>query len=180
MTELAYENFEALSPESVILVGYAIATGGAIERIFDAPLARGPDIRAVIVYSTAGGLIGAQRLKQLAERMHVPIYLFFSNAIFGVESNGTDMPWLHPGTILSPEIRAKAEAAYGADIGRRWCCVWDWGDCAKQPLKHLEMLLGRCDEELSTDVTQKSKRVLEKVRRETQSVLEEWEKPLQL
>jgi hypothetical protein len=42
------------------------------------------------------------------------------------------------------------------------------------------MLLGRCDEELSTDVTQKSKRVLEKVRRETQSVLEEWEKPLQL
>ncbi|RDE17865.1 MAG: hypothetical protein C4K49_00590 [Candidatus Thorarchaeota archaeon] len=180
VTELAYENFEALSPESVILIGDTIATGGTIERILDATLARGPDIRAVIVYSIAGGLIGAHRLKQLAERLHIPIYLFFSNAIFGVESNGTDMPWLHPGTVVSPGIRAKAESTYGTDLGRRWCCVWDWGDRAKQPLKHLEMLLARCDEELHANVTEKTKNVLEKVRRETQNALEEWKKPLQL
>ena len=37
-TELAYLNFEALSPHPIVLIGDTIATGGTIERIVEAAL----------------------------------------------------------------------------------------------------------------------------------------------
>ncbi|MHA2433803.1 MAG: hypothetical protein ACXADO_11290, partial [Candidatus Thorarchaeota archaeon] len=99
VTDLSYENFEAMSPDPIILIGDTIATGGTIESIINAIVDNCKDIKAIIIYSIAGGLVGAIRITQLAERLKMPIYQFYSNAIFGVEPNGTDMPWLHPGTI---------------------------------------------------------------------------------
>jgi hypothetical protein len=178
ITELAYENFEALPPKPVIFIGDTIATGGTIERIVDCTIAQASDIRAIIIYAIAGGLTGAIRIKQLADRIGVPICLFCSNAIFGVEANGTDMPWLHPGTIASPGNRKKAVAAYGSDLGRRWCSVWDWGERAKNPSSHLERLLERCDVELSSNVSGQTKTIVGRIQTETKNVLDKWNKPL--
>ena len=180
MTELSYLNFEAITAQPLILIGDTIATGGTIESIIEATLQHSSEVRAIVVYSIAGGLKGAVRLKQLADRIQIPIYTFYSNAIFGVEPNGTDMPWLHPGTVVSPEIRDKAEAAYGPDLGRRWCSVWDWGDRSKHPLKHLHELLERCGSELSKNPDKQTRAILEKIRHECQATLESLSRPLSL
>ncbi len=148
ITQLAYENFEAMTSEPLIVIGDTIATGGTIERIIESIMAHVREVKAIIIYSIAGGLIGAVRLRQLAERIDAPIYCFFSNAIFGVTDNGTDMPWLHPATIMSPNTRQLALDAYGPELGRRWCSVWDWGERAKQPTTHLERLQQRCMTEM--------------------------------
>jgi hypothetical protein len=177
-TDLSYKNFEALSPSSVILIGDTIATGGTVESIIEATLSQSTDVRAILVYSIAGGLQGAIRLKELSDRIDPPIYTFYSNAIFGVEANGTDMPWLHPGTIATPEMKQKAEEAYGPDLARRWCCIWDWGDRAKHPLKHLEELLERSDYELISIEEGRTSDVLNKIRNETSAAIEKWKSPL--
>lgn len=174
VTELAYMNFEAMSSSPVILIGDTIATGGTIERIIEATLEHTSDVRAIIVYSIAGGSIGAIRLKKIAEKIDVPLYLFYSNAIFGVEDNGTDMPWLHPGTICSEETRQRALDVYGPDLGRRWCSIWDWGDRAKHPLKHLEELLERCERELSSSLTDLTREVLLSIQKRAQIDLDKW------
>jgi len=177
-TDLSYKNFEALSPSPVIIIGDTIATGGTIESIIEATLSQASDVRAILVYSIAGGLKGALRLKDLADKIDPPIYTFYSNAIFGVEANGTDMPWLHPGTIVTAETKRKAEEVYGSELARRWCCIWDWGDRAKHPLKHLEELRERCDIELISIENGKTRRVLNTIKAETVSAIEQWRSPL--
>jgi hypothetical protein len=180
VTDLSYLNFEAMTTLPLILIGDTIATGGTIESIIEATLEHSSEVRAIVVYSVAGGLKGAVRLKQLADRVQIPIYTFYSNAIFGVEPNGTDMPWLHPGTVVSPEIREKAVGVYGPDLGRRWCSIWDWGDRSKHPLKHLHELLERCDFELSKDPDKRTREILERFRSECQTALNRLSSPLSL
>jgi hypothetical protein len=177
-TDLSYKNFEALPPSPVILIGDTIATGGTIESIIDATLSQASDVRAILVYAIAGGLLGAIRLKEMADKIEPPIYTFYSNAIFGVEANGTDMPWLHPGTIVTSETKQKAEEVYGSDLARRWCCIWDWGDRAKHPLRHLEELLERCDEELTGVLDDLTREKVTGFRRETMDALKRWQLPL--
>ncbi|MFW9912675.1 MAG: phosphoribosyltransferase [Candidatus Thorarchaeota archaeon] len=177
-TDLSYKNFEALPPSPVILIGDTIATGGTIESIIDATLSQASDVRAIVVYAIAGGLLGAIRLKELADKIEPAIYTFYSNAIFGVEANGTDMPWLHPGTIVTSETKQKAEEVYGSDLARRWCCIWDWGDRAKHPLRHLEELLERCDEELTGALDHLTREKVTEFRRETMDALKRWQLPL--
>lgn len=180
ITELAYENFEALPPSPVIIIGDTIATGGTIERIMETTLTQASDVRAIIIYAIAAGLTGAIRIKNLAEQIHIPMCLFCSNAIFGVEENGTDMPWLHPGTIAPPGNVRRAETAYGPDLGRRWCSVWDWGERAKNPSRHLSRLLEMCDAELSSDVSSQTKDIVRRIQMEAKSVLDRWNRPLAL
>ncbi|MHA2117484.1 MAG: hypothetical protein ACW98J_01075 [Candidatus Thorarchaeota archaeon] len=177
-TDLSYMNFEALSPSPVILIGDTIATGGTVESIIETTLSQASEVRGILVYSIAGGLQGAIRLKELADQIAPPIYTFYSNAIFGVEANGTDMPWLHPGTITTPEMRHKAEEVYGPDLASRWCCIWDWGDRAKHPLKHLEELLERSNHELISAEEGKTSDILNKIRDETTAALGRWKSPL--
>ena len=178
VTGLAYENFEAMPAKPVILIGDTIATGGTSESIIQSVLDHRGDAKAVIVYAIAGGVRGAVRLKSLADRVDVPFYLFYSNAAFGVEDNGTDMPWLHPGTICSPEVRNRAIEAYGPELGRRWCSVWDWGDRAKNPVRHLEQLRARCERELAAGVSGNTRRILDKVTEETARALDRIRRPL--
>ena len=175
VTELSYMNFEALPENPLVIVGDTIATGGTIEGILKAVIDEEPDLRAIVIYSIAGGISGAVRMKKFAERIDTPIHLFFSSAIFGVESNGTDMPWLHEGTIVSTELREKAIAAYGSELGKRWCSVWDWGDRAKHPHKHLHELLERCETELSRNPDILTGRILNSIREQTVKSIERWQ-----
>ena len=176
VTELSYMNFEALPENPLVIVGDTIATGGTIEGILEAIIDQEPNIQAIIIYSIAGGLSGAVRLRKFTERVNIPVYLFFSNAIFGVEPNGTDMPWLHNGTIVSPDLRKKALSIYGRDLGKRWCSVWDWGDRAKHPLKHLRELLERCETELAKEPDVSTSRILNSIRDKTASSIERWQR----
>ncbi|MBD3408094.1 MAG: hypothetical protein GF411_18380 [Candidatus Lokiarchaeota archaeon] len=177
-TKLAYENFEALNPESVILIGDTIATGGTIIKILKTTLNQRDDIKALIVFSIAGGIDGAERLKELADSIDVPLYVFFSNAIFGVEENGTDMPWLNPHTISTEKNLQLAKNAYGEWLGKKWCSVWDWGERAKQPTKHLSDLVQRCESYLEKSLDTKSSHILGKIKREANKTLKELNSPI--
>jgi hypothetical protein len=180
ITDLEYKNFEALTSDGIIIIGDTVATGGTMDRIIRAILDRDFDARALLVYSIAGGLAGAIRFKTLSDELDVPTYWFFSNAIFGVADNGTDMPWLHPATVLSPGVRRKAVKAYGEYLGRTWCSIWDWGERAKDPVKHLHALLQRVDSELPEAHDSKTKAVLANVRAHTLEALKRWSEPLSL
>ncbi|TXT54097.1 MAG: hypothetical protein BAJATHORv1_90046 [Candidatus Thorarchaeota archaeon] len=170
-TNLAYENFEALTPESIIIVGDTIATGGTIIKILETTIRQRDDIQALVVFSIAGGVDGAVRLKEFADTIDIPLYVFFSNAIFGVEPNGTDMPWLSPHTISPATNLNLAKEVYGEWLGRNWCSVWDWGERAKQPTKHLEDLIERCDAVLSESTDPKTIQVLTTVKKEASNTL---------
>ncbi len=171
VTEFSYMNFEALPSKPVVLVGDTIATGGTIKKLLEMTLAERSDIRAMVVYSIAGGLKGALKLKELEEEMGIPLYIFFSNAIFGVEENGTDMPWLHPGTILSEERQKAVLEVYGEEIGRQFCCIWDWGERAKYPIKHLNTLSEEVARRLTRTSEPKSLEFLKKIQIKTEKAL---------
>lgn len=178
VTDLEYQNFEALTSDGLIIIGDTVATGGTMERIIRATIQQGSDPKALLVYSIAGGLAGAIRFRALSSELEIPSYWFFSNAIFGVAANGTDMPWLHPATVVSPEIRREAVEAYGEHLGRIWCSIWDWGERAKDPVKHLRALLQRVDTELSEAPDWKTKYVLGNIRAHTLDTLKRWNEPL--
>ncbi|TFF67928.1 hypothetical protein EU520_01085 [Candidatus Thorarchaeota archaeon] len=180
ITDLEYKNFEALTSDGIIIIGDTVATGGTMERIIRTTLEQDFDPRALLVYSIAGGLAGAIRFKVLSDELDVPTYWFFSNAIFGVADSGTDMPWLHPATIVSSEVRRDAVEAYGEHLGRTWCSIWDWGERAKDPVKHLEALLKRVDSELPEAHDSKTKAVLTNVRAHALESLKRWREPLSL
>ena len=180
LTDLAYLNFEAMPSCPLIIIGDTVATGGTLEAIIRATLNNSPDTRSIILYSIAGGVVGATKVRALEESLDIPFYFFFSNAIFGVEENGTDMPWLHLGTITTKGTRRKAESVYGHHIGRRWCCVWDWGERAKQPLKHLRNLVERCDSELTEVSDTQTSAILNEMKEKTQETLDRWIRRLEL
>lgn len=145
VTRISYTSFGALYPNSVLIIGDTIATGGTILKIIRAAVTapHASPVKAVIVYSIAGSIIGAIRLAKLSEELGIPIYTFFSNCFFGVESNGTDMPWLHPLSVMSDSTREKVLQVYGPELGRDWCSIWDWGERAKDPHRHLVALMER-------------------------------------
>ena len=80
----------------------------------------------------------------------------------------------------SKENRDIALAAYGSDLGRRWCSVWDWGDRSKHPIRHLEELLERCETELEGDVSIETREILTRIKKESQAALDKWKKPIHL
>jgi hypothetical protein len=180
ITDLAYLNFEAMPKSPLIIIGDTVATGGTLEAIIRESLKVAPDARALLLYSIAGGVVGAAKVRELEQELDIPVYFFFSNAIFGVEENGTDMPWLHPGTITTESNRRTAEDHYGADLGARWCCIWDWGERAKQPLEHLRNLLARCARELQEAQSSQTSAILEKVKLKTQETIALWTKKIEL
>ncbi len=178
ITDLSYENYEAMPSDAVVLIGDTIATGGTLQRIIRMTLKRSSDISAIIIFSIAGGVKGAARISRYSETIGTPVYQFYSNAIFGVAPNGTDMSWLHPATISSPEALERAIAIYGRYLSKNWCTVWDWGERAKQPVKHLQRVLAACKKERQRDLSAETLSKIENIAQKTQHVLDHWKTKL--
>ncbi|MFO8020172.1 MAG: hypothetical protein R6U96_16225 [Promethearchaeia archaeon] len=180
ITELSYLNFEALPPNPIILLGDTIATGGTIQQIIKTTISHTQDPQAIVLYSIAGSVLGAYKLHQLERELNVPIYSFFSNALFGVAPNGTDMPWFHPVTVMSSEIRQKAMQTYGPELGKAWCAVWDWGERAKDPQKHLRDILSRINLYLDDSDYSEHWDTLEMMKKKVEDSMENRLAPLKL
>jgi hypothetical protein len=180
ITELSYLNFEALPEDPVVLLGDTIATGGTIKKIIKTTIDHAKNPRAIVLYSIAGSSIGAYKLHALENELHVPIYAFFSNALFGVAPNGTDMPWLHPATITTPQIREEVLKVYGERLGREWCAIWDWGERAKDPYKHLQHLLTKIQADLEQLEYNDLHKKLSLFKEEVQQAIEKRQAALQI
>ncbi len=146
-TEASYTNFEALNEDlKVIFIGDTIATGVTITKVIQMIQAQLPVPLTFVIISIAGSLIGAQRIIQLEEKLQknfpeTEIWCLFTEAYFGLEANGTDMPILHPDTISTPELQQVAHERLGEYLSRNLCSVLDWGKRTNAPFQHYRELI---------------------------------------
>ncbi|MHA2294944.1 MAG: hypothetical protein ACXAEU_14870 [Candidatus Hodarchaeales archaeon] len=145
-TRTDYFNFEAMPVNPFILIGDTIATGGTIVRLLENILESLEEIRGLAIFTICGAREGGKRLNVIEETVRDKggdFYIVYANAAFGLEENGTDMPWLHKDTITLEKLSNEARKVYG-NLGDKFCAVWDWGQRAKSPIAHLKEFLGIC------------------------------------
>lgn len=85
--------------------------------------------------------MGARRLVKLEKTLQrtfpgTEIWCLFTEAYFGLEANGTDMPIFHPETISTEGLKRQANDKLGNFLGRHLCSVLDWGMRTNSPLNH--------------------------------------------
>ena len=168
--------------ETDCMVGYS-----AVPVIVDAYFKRFEGFDVKLAYeavkkSTTRDDYGVNLLKEMEYEMKrdwpkSKIYLFASEALYGLEENGTDMPFYHKDTIMSPEIKT-ALSKHPAVSKKIKCAIFDWGDRCKFSINHYREFIHYCDEVLET---QKDKSIINEIKSMKDSALnqlKESEKPL--
>lgn len=144
---ISYDNFESVPEESITIIGDTIATGATLVDSIRFYCAKVPRVKKIIIFTIAGALPGLQRLaqleKELTEKYGTQLFVFYSDGIFGLAHNRTDMMYFHPESMLTPEGARAAQRRLGYTLGERMCVVWDWGQRNKNPMGHLEEVIMR-------------------------------------
>ena len=105
------------------------------------------------------------------------LYLFFAQAFFGLEDNGTDMPFFHSDTIMTPETKQQlGKEPAVRDIVK--CAIFDWGDRCKNPSNHYKEFIEYCEEELKKELTTPQKKHLETLLSQAQNGLAIMDTPI--
>lgn len=143
--KITYDNLEAVQKNSVTLIGDTIATGATLLDSVRYYLARRPQTKKILIFTIAGAVPGAQRVARLEEEIRktsdTKLYIFFSDGIFGLALNQTDMHYFHSDSILAPGVKLTAERRLGKVLGERLCVIWDWGQRNKDPVGHLQEVI---------------------------------------
>lgn len=152
-TLVSYANFEALDglETKLVFIGDTIATGVTIRKVIQLILAHIQSPVIFVIISIAGSLIGAQRLVDLENSIQhqfpaSEIWCLFTEAFFGLEDNGTDMPVLHPDTLATEELISLSKKRLGNNLSRYLCSVLDWGKRTNSPIRHYTELARELDE----------------------------------
>ncbi|MEK9186361.1 MAG: hypothetical protein AAB885_02115 [Patescibacteria group bacterium] len=145
---ITYNNFEAIPENNITIIGDTIATGATLIDSIRYYLAKHPKVKKIIIFTIAGASSGARRLadleKEIKRKYGTELYVFFSDGIFGLDKNQTDMRYFHRDSILASESAAAAEKKLGRFLGERLCVIWDWGQRNKDPLGHLHEVIKVC------------------------------------
>ena len=150
---LSYRNVDSLPEKSFLIIGDTIATGSTLFAILHEIRREVDHIEGIAIFSMAGGLPGARLLSKMEKIFGgTKIILYQTNALFGLMENGTDMPWLHPETITTPELKAKAIDNYGEYLAEKWCTIWDWGERCNSSSKYLTTLLETIERYLTFEI----------------------------
>ncbi|MDP3999496.1 MAG: hypothetical protein Q8P76_02800 [bacterium] len=160
---ISYDNLEAISENNITIIGDTIATGATLVDSLYYYLDRAPKVKKILIFTIAGGLPGARVLAEIEgdikKRYGTELYVFFSDGIFGLADNHTDMHYFHPDSILPAESLRAAERGLGRFLGERLCIIWDWGQRNKNPIGHLEGVVRIC-----RDLGKPARRILAKAR----------------
>ena len=142
---ISYDNLEAISKNNVTLIGDTIATGATLIDSIRYYLKKRPIVKKIVIFTIAGALPGAQLLakleKEIKEKYKTDLYIFFSDGIFGLADDQTDMHYLHPGTIAPDAVLKNAKRKLGDVLGEKLCVIWDWGQRNKDPIGHLREVI---------------------------------------
>lgn len=162
VADISYRNVDSLPEKPFLIIGDTIATGSTLFAILHEIKKQVEHIQGIAIFSIAGARPGIQLLRKMEKIFGgTKIFVYQTNAIFGLLPNGTDMPWIHPETITTPDLQKKAISNYGPYLAERWCTIWDWGNRCNASSKHLD------------DFIETVKRYLEQVEdNETQSKLQ--------
>lgn len=146
--DVSYDNLEAVPENSTTIIGDTIATGVTLIDSIDYYLKRAPKVKRIIIFTIAGALAGARRLASLEKKIKkeygTDLYVFFSDGMFGLAKNQTDMHYFHQDSILPEESRKAAGKKLGKFLGERLCVIWDWGQRNKDPMGHLKEVVEVC------------------------------------
>lgn len=147
LVETSYTNFEGLTEDvEMILIGDTIATGVTLSELIRMIQEKMDKPLIFVIISIAGTLKGARRLVELEGELNVnfpgtKLWCLFTEAYFGLEENGTDMPINHPDSVVCPDLRKEALGKLGPFLARYLCSILDWGKRTNAPKKHLNELL---------------------------------------
>lgn len=145
---ISYDNLEAIPKNNITIIGDTIATGATLIDSINYYLKRTPPVKKIIIFTIAGALPGVQKLakleKEIKKKYGTDLYVFFSDGIFGLAKNQTDMHYFHSDSILPAESWRAAENKLGKFLGERLCVIWDWGQRNKDPMGHLKEVIKVC------------------------------------
>lgn len=145
---VSYDNLEAVPENNITIIGDTIATGATLIDSIHYYLKRAPKVKKIVIFTIAGALPGARRLakleKEIKRKYGTELYVFFSDGIFGLADNQTDMHYFHPDSILPKESEKAAERGLGQFLGSKLCVIWDWGQRNKDPMGHLKEVIHVC------------------------------------
>ena len=145
--ETSYTNFEGLTEDvETVLIGDTIATGVTLSELIKMIQEKMKKPMKFVIISIAGTLNGAKRLIQLEKEQNqkfpgTELWCLFTEAYFGLEENGTDMPINHPDSITCNKLKKEALLALGSYLAKHLCSILDWGKRTNAPKKHLLELL---------------------------------------
>lgn len=160
--DISYKNIDSLPENPYLILGNVIATGSTLFSVLHEIKREVEHIQGIVIYSIAGGLPGIRLLKKMEKIFGgTKINLYAANAIFGLMDNGTDMPWLHPETITTPELRQKAIDNFGPYLAEKWCTIFDWGKRCNLSEKHLDELEDTINRYLGNEIDNLTKIKLE-------------------
>jgi len=142
VADISYRNVDSLPENPFLIIGDTIATGSTLFAILHEIKREIENIQGIAIFSIAGALPGARLLSKMEKIFGgTKIYLYQTNAIFGLMDNGTDMPWLHPETITSDSLKNKAIENYGPYLAEKWCTINDWGERCNSSSKYLDTMI---------------------------------------
>lgn len=183
-----YENFESMPDDATVIIGDTIATGATLQKgiyhLLNAIELRKLNLKNLIICSLACSVNGARLMKEVEERVKrnfpdASLFFFAAENLFHLMEDGTDLRFLYEDNIMPDETRNRILETYGEFLGREMkCAVFDWGTRCKNPIKHYNEFLGFADEMLQRDMDEKSRSVMENMKKETLEKLEELNKEL--
>jgi hypothetical protein len=146
-TNASYTNLEGLTDDlKVIFIGDTIATGVTMTKVIQMVQAHLHTTAVTfVIMSIAGSLDGAKHIVKLERKFRqqfpgTSIWCLFTEAYFGLEPNGTDMPIHHPDTISTNQLHDQSKMKLGSYLSRNLCAVLDWGKRTNAPLKYYKEL----------------------------------------
>ncbi|MCG3218425.1 MAG: phosphoribosyltransferase [Candidatus Heimdallarchaeota archaeon] len=145
--ETSYTNFEGLTEDvEMVLIGDTIATGVTLSELIKMVQEKMNKPLEFVIISIAGTLSGSKKLVQIEKEQNIrfpgtKLWCLFTEAYFGLEENGTDMPINHPDSIACEELKKEALPSIGSYLSRHLCSILDWGKRTNAPKKHLLELL---------------------------------------
>lgn len=185
-----YENFESLPDDGTVIIGDTIATGATLQNgiyhLLDALATKKYRLRNLVICSLACSVNGAVRLKEVETRLKkehpgAKVWLFAAEELFHLMPDGTDLRFLYDDALMPDETRQRIMENYGERLGKDMkCAVFDWGTRCKNPLRHFSEFMEFVREIKGRELDEKSRKVIEKMERETKAMMSEFGKPLEL
>ncbi len=186
-----YGNFESLPDKAHVIIGDTVATGSTlvkgIQLLLDEAEDRNISIASITVLTLAGSTLGAHKLAKLAKTHILPqhplckVSFFACEMLFHLMPDGTDLRFIMPDSVMPEESRQEALSRYGKYLSKNMkCAVFDWGTRCKNPKEHYHEFLKYAAKELEgVKIDEKARSVLQKMKKETETALSEFEEKLE-
>ena len=176
VADISYRNVDSLPEKPFLIIGDTIATESTLFAILHEIKREVEHIEGIAIFSIASGLPGARLVSKMEKIFGgTPIFLYQTNALFGLMENGTDMPWLHPETITTEAMRKRAIENYGEYLAEKWCTINDWGERCNSSSKYLDTLTETIKRYQTFNIDDLTKRklnyFLEKTKEEKERIL---------